>query len=750
MKIAKIRINNLASFIDFANDQEFKKNNLIFGTNGSGKSTLASLLLLIDDFKRKKRPDSEERLKAFFRSRLSKECRQDEILVEVTFEKGTETIQFDNRNNTIRCSESAWYPIRVFNEDYTERTMGESIQVDLSTGITIGEANIELEEAREARQSLIDERESCVQKVQEIVEAAVERFKEVTSSSASVQGVICIETALANECVSVQNSSLIEQRRKLGYGKPPRGVGRLDPEQVKLRLDLTAADGKSQETVAPPEISDDAASLLKDYTEFFSRGVEIYSSEGREACPFCRRDWPGAEAVIEQYSGFLTSSYTLKRNEIAALKTSLAEYKKQVTAQIAIVERTHKEALEEATSYQVDMTVWKPLLYDQAKHDEVCRLLDQKYAHMEEAISIAGALRALEESHVACVRGNDELISKIQEEIEATRSRRIALNKQLMDHFAREAWAGCSDQRKSIATIDRKLSELSARIEQLDSESPPKDTIRAVFNALIAFMGLGEYFLDENRRLSIRINRDYDISHEGRRISSAQRKCLSLCYFFAEVVSEVRSVQGLKQFILVFDDPVDSADYVFFYSIATVIEKAEAVLAGILGGKRLRFGQFFVLTHNSLMYDRLSAKWVDMRRSLRKQGSVSVLTAAERSINNYAEYIGEICRYYKSPGAQKRQMIYVGNLIRRVLEILSSFDSLGGSDLQTFLDGMGKPKLGLIANHLSHESFSRVLNPLSSPEELQDACGELLTLIKENHRLQYETIAARHELPAGL
>jgi len=57
--------------------------------------------------------------------------------------------------------------------------------------------------------------------------------------------------------------------------------------------------------------------------------------------------------------------------------------------------------------------------------------------------------------------------------------------------------------------------------------------------------------------------------------------------------------------------------------------------------------------------------------------------------------------------------------------------------------------LGLIANHLSHESFSRVLNPLSSPEELRDACGELLTLIKENHRLQYEAIAARHELSVG-
>ena len=53
---------------------------------------------------------------------------------------------------------------------------------------------------------------------------------------------------------------------------------------------------------------------------------------------------------------------------------------------------------------------------------------------------------------------------------------------------------------------------------------------------------------------------------------------------------------------------------------------------------------------------------------------------------------------------------------------------------------IGKPKLALISNHLSHESFSKVLNPLNSEVELQKACKELLEVIQDCHPVQYEYI----------
>jgi len=46
----------------------------------------------------------------------------------------------------------------------------------------------------------------------------------------------------------------------------------------------------------------------------------------------------------------------------------------------------------------------------------------------------------------------------------------------------------------------------------------------------------------------------------------------------------------------------------------------------------------------------------------------------------------------------------------------------------------------MIANHLSHENFSKVLNPLPTDDEMKKACKELFEIIEENHPKQFEYI----------
>lgn len=91
-------------------------------------------------------------------------------------------------------------------------------------------------------------------------------------------------------------------------------------------------------------------------------------------------------------------------------------------------------------------------------------------------------------------------------------------------------------------------------------------------------------------------------------------------------------------------------------------------------------------------------------------------------------------------------MIYIGNIIRRVLEILASFDSLETNNFENMLDGMGKTRLALLANHLSHDSFSKVLDPFSSPDEIRKACQELLEVIQDRHPNQFNTIKSKFEI----
>lgn len=75
-----------------------------------------------------------------------------------------------------------------------------------------------------------------------------------------------------------------------------------------------------------------------------------------------------------------------------------------------------------------------------------------------------------------------------------------------------------------------------------------------------------------------------------------------------------------------------------------------------------------------------------------------------------------------------------------MLEILSNFNNLGSNDFNDYIVGIGKPKLSLLANHLSHESFAKVLDPFGSEIELRDACKELLDVIAYCHPEQFKYI----------
>jgi hypothetical protein len=752
MPINKLSVDNLSSFIGFTTDDQLKKYNLVFGTNGAGKSTLGNLLHLLDNYRRKPGPESDQALVQFLKARKSKEAPSERVTVKVALDDGEETFLFDSARNRLHHDGNSWAPVKVFNEEYTDRTIGEFIKVDLKSGILIGQASIELERLKGIQDGLEVEHARRLEAVDALVRAAEADYREATGSTGSTSHAINRETLLAQTCPYSEKPQTLAQRQKLGSGKTQSLVERLDVAQVKLRLNTSDAVKKCAAQSKAPTVGPDLEKLLKDYTDFFTLGVKIYQGGGQKACPFCLREWPNATETIATYERYLQSTYNKKREEIAAIKNQIESYRNQVTAQIGLVAGRFKLAEAETEKYQLDISAWRPLVYDEAKHDAVCNLIDRKHDAMDEVVSLEDSLLSLEKSHTDCIEANNEIISGIIDAVDRVTAKRKELNRDLVEHFAAQAWAACKEHREALSAIEKKLAETTPKLSKLQEESPPMDTIRGVFNRLIEFMAIGEYSLDENRRLQISIGKPYDISSEGVRISSAQRKLLSLCYFFAEIVSELRDVRELKQYVLVFDDPVDSADYIFFYSIATVIEKAESVLARILNVRRVKFGQVIVMTHNSLLYERLSARWADYVRCLRKEKALSIFTHADKSINNYNEYISEICKYYNNPAGQRRQMMYIGNLIRRVLEILAGFDTLGDQNLQQLLDGMGKPRLALLANHLSHESFTRVLNPLSTPEELQAACGELLDVIKERHPRQYDAIVAKYGLnlaPSG-
>jgi energy-coupling factor transporter ATP-binding protein EcfA2 len=747
MQVKSIAISNLSSFVDFSNDSEFEKHNLFFGTNGSGKSTLVRLLQHLEAYA--SGAESDEDLKGFFRSHISKEAGNGAIEIQIRFQSATRHIRYETEGNHLDVRGDGWFPIKVFNDDYTNRNISQTVDINLpESGLVIGQSNMEMETLRQERETLEQNIANRKQDAISVIAEATANFKEETGSQSNLDDVISVENLWSEKCDFAEDKDSLERRKLLGFGKPERRISRLDEDMFKHSLNTVELEKRCAERVLPPKVADTLALVLKEHTAFFRSGVRLYELEAEHTCPFCRRQWEDAEARINEYRSFLDSEYTSKRSQIETAKAEIEKYRSKILDHKSRMDVAKSTASEEGKKYLVDTTGWQELSYRQDLHDELVAILNDKYTDMEKTCTIKAKLDALQESHVAIVKNNNLIIREIENSIASIMAKRRQANVEVSHHYMYSKWTSYANERRQYTSLQKRLVEIDQRIQELEEDESSQDTVQAVFNGLLQYIGLTEYFMDTEKRLNIRLGRQYDISKEGNRISTAQRKILSLCYFFADIVSKVKRIGDLSNYILVFDDPVDSADYVYFHSIASVLEESEKILGHILRKQGVRFGQFFVLTHNSLLYDRLtcSQSYQHHHKHLLKVENRTLLANADRKINNYAIYLSEISKYYNNPRQDKRRMTYIGNLIRRVLEILYSFDSLGSNDFKDALDGMGKTKLALIANHLSHESFTKVLNPLPDSNELREACRELFEVIKERHPYQYDTIQEKYDV----
>lgn len=746
MQVKTIAINNLASFKDFKNDIEFKKNNILFGTNGSGKSTLTSLLQHIANYKDD--PSRENELIDFLKKHLSKENSNDPIDIKIVFTASEINIHYDPIKNSLTVDNGKWYPIKVFNDNYTDRNIGESIELRLSeSGLLIGEENKELETLMKRKSSIEEEINNLKDEATKLVKKTEIEFRKTTNSTSNIDDILCVQNLLNDICDYTYNSDLITQRNKLGFGKQEKNIFRFIEINPQIKID--AIEERCQESVYLPNIEPDLGSVLKNYTNFFLNGVRIFEESNNPICPFCRREWKDADTHIEEYKRFLKSDFSQKRNEISNYKVQLEDYRRRILEQCGQVNQKKEVVIIEGNKYGIDVSSWQHMNYNDELHNKIINILDEKYNHMEKKLSIKNLIQELFEYHSSILNNNNKIILAIDEAIDSITSQRRKLNNAIAQHLTKKIWNEFAEKRLAYVKLNNMLRDINIKIKRLEENEKSQDTICTVFNGLLHFIGLEEYSISNDKRLRIRLENEYDISNEGSRISTAQRKILSLCYFFADVISSVKDIKELEDYILVFDDPVDSADYIFFHSITSVIEKSEIILAKILKKNVVKIGQSFVFTHNVLLYDRLACNWgKGYNKNLVKQNNITCIVKSEKKINNYALYLDEIIKYLQNPKSDTRRMTFIGNIIRRILEILCSFDNLGSNEFQAILDGMGKSKLAILANHMSHESFTKVLNPLSDCMELKEACQQLLEVIRERHPYQYDYIKQKYQISA--
>lgn len=183
MKIKNISVKNIASFENFSFDCELRKKNLIFGTNGSGKSTLASLIQSIDRFKSNNADSvSENELCEFISNKISRESLSNESSILIHFEDKLEEVKYIPGTKTLKYSNGNWSPVRVFNDKYTERTIGDIVDINIKeSGLVIGEPNKKLEEAQKKRNGLVKKSKNYQKKIIDLVLKFKKEYETITN-----------------------------------------------------------------------------------------------------------------------------------------------------------------------------------------------------------------------------------------------------------------------------------------------------------------------------------------------------------------------------------------------------------------------------------------------------------------------------------------------------------------------------------------------------------------------------------------
>jgi hypothetical protein len=331
------------------------------------------------------------------------------------------------------------------------------------------------------------------------------------------------------------------------------------------------------------------------------------------------------------------------------------------------------------------------------------------------------------------------LIDEINDEIEKTSGLKRVLGEKIIKNQMYLLWEN-NALRDRYEELNKEIMDIKTKITEA-STFLSNNKIPDFFNQVIKILGISKYELSQESLLVLKLENNFDISNEGYRISAGERKIIAFSYFLAEVLASAGSSADLMQKTIIIDDPVDSSDYDKFYSFISVIENFNNILITIFKNKEIKFGQIVIFTHSALLYERFinSSKLDFFLLQMDDNKTTIVKPQRKISLTTFSSYIRKITNYIKRMNCSNTKDI--GNYIRRVLEIVCSVENIDNNSIQNI---NSSSKLNALANHLSHESIERILDPLPISYEYIEACIELIEEIKQRMPYLYRSIVEKY------
>jgi regulator of replication initiation timing len=332
-----------------------------------------------------------------------------------------------------------------------------------------------------------------------------------------------------------------------------------------------------------------------------------------------------------------------------------------------------------------------------------------------------------------------KLIDEINNKIEQISGLKRSLGEKIIKNQMHLLWEN-STLRDRHEELNKEITEIKTKIAET-STVLSNNKIPDFFNQIIKILGISKYELSRESLLILKLDNDFNISSEGYRISAGERKIIAFSYFLAEVLASAGSSADLMQKTIIIDDPVDSSDYDKFYSFISVIENFDNILMGIFKNAEIKFGQILIFTHSALLYERfINSGNLDFFLLQMDNNKTTIVKPKKKiSLTTFSSYIKKVTNYIKRMSDSNTKDI--GNYIRRILEIICSVENIDTNEIKNI---NSSSKLNALANHLSHESIERILDPLPITWEYIEACIELIEEIKKRMPYLYKSIVEKY------
>ena len=521
--------------------------------------------------------------------------------------------------------------------------------------------------------------------------------------------------------------------------------------------DLSEAKFLFEQVVSPSTVAEHIKEQLSRNDQFIRDGLNIHRLRPEDGCPFCHQsvDHPPASDLLTAYVAYFADAEGVH-------KSRLRESWKAFKACRDAVSQSAGKAAREIVKYEnlrqlvaSQRTSAIPNLEEIASRTDAALAaylvaIEKKGKTPTEAVAIPTSDPAgdLEELRITFGELNG-LFENLAGAIRASDSERKALQREackaFRDGFVRSHWSEIS----SYHDLTSKEREARNALQDLKNAAQPartRDRVARTFKALISNFFGTKYTFDQDEFVLKRANKNM-VRGPARTLSDGEKTAIAFCYFIACMHKKVRRNDDYDKLFLVFDDPITSMSYDFVFTIAQTLKNLSIRPDGevsINPADAAKGGRpdLLVFTHSTYFYNICVTNRVvkpDAAFFLYQAGAEHKLARRDKYLAPFGDHLREIVAVFEGRDPDHT----TGNAIRCVLEAVGRFcrpDKHELSDFVLFLSGDERFSIkSVLINNLSHGSY---YDEVPSPDEMREACGEVVQVVKHFAEGQLELIKA--------